>query len=47
MADEETTIRIRAVNDTAAATRSAADSIRRIGEATRAAMGHAQAASEG
>jgi hypothetical protein len=38
MADEETRIRISAVDNTAQAARSAAENIRRIGEATRAVM---------
>jgi hypothetical protein len=46
MADEETRIRITAQDNTAQAARSAAENIRRIGEATRAAMGSAKTASD-
>jgi TP901 family phage tail tape measure protein len=42
MADEETRIRITAVDNTAAASRSAASNIDRIGQATRNAMSNAQ-----
>ena len=46
MADEDTRIRITAEDNTAAAARSAAENIRRIGEATRAVLGQSQAANE-